>query len=224
MGVISLLLSFALYSQEAKPQTVKVKTNHKVFTCEINFQKGIQIKHKSKLIQTIPIEESAQTIDPENMIQVEDFNFDGFKDISVATMATAKNVFVDVYLFDPSKDRFMKSSVLSEVPTPSVDAKLKQLSTYNNDGAAGLTYTANTFKIEKNNPVLFRTEVQSLSSNDTDYTNFTRTVEERVNGKMVVICKLALKHIEGNDNAKITKVEKGDCKKCKSEGEVCPKK
>jgi hypothetical protein len=224
--VIALVSSFSIYSQSAdgKPKIITIQTSNKVFHCEIDEKKGILIKNKSKIIQTIPVGEEVQSLDPENIVQVEDFNFDGSQDISVATMATTRNIFVDVYLFDPTKDRFIKNSVLSEIPSPSFDPKLKQLSTYNNDGVAGLTYTANTFQIEKNKPVLVKTEVQSLADNDTDYSNFVRTVEKQANGKKTVVCKLRLKQIGDSGKMKITKIEIGSCKNCKSEDEVCPKK
>lgn len=65
-----------------------------------------------------------------------DFNFDGYPDLSVFNMAGNVQVMYDVYLFDPSQQKFVLNRKLSEMPCVEADpAKKLVLSNCNHSSA-----------------------------------------------------------------------------------------
>lgn len=66
--------------------------------------------------------------DLQSLVAVDDFNFDGNPDFSVFNSAGNVQVFDDVFLFDPNRQRFILNSKLSQLPCLTVDPKNKTVS------------------------------------------------------------------------------------------------
>lgn len=118
-------------------------------------------KNGTKLLQTIPMHEEAELIarqkNASGYVDFEDYNFDGFKDISYMLWRTAgPNVPRAYYLYDPNQRKFINNPQLEEIPSLDANPETKTLSSFIRDNAC-THYTAH-FRFEGTNIVNYRTD------------------------------------------------------------------
>ena len=116
----------------------------------------------------------------------EDMNFDGYQDIKLLAWwgATGNKGYV-YWLFDPLKKRFVKNDALSELSNPVPHPDDKTITTHSVGGMGGMIYVDGTYSFdEKGKLILIRLEKQDWID-DKQY--FVKTVQERKNGKLMVV-------------------------------------
>lgn len=148
----------------------------------------VQRNGSPKVIQTIE-EVEVQSPPPDfEHLQVEDVNFDGFKDLKIFGWAGATgNVGYSYWLFNKKKGVFVFHEKLSDLCDPQPEPKTKEVVSYCKGGMVGQEYTEQTFKwSKKGNLVLVLEETQTW---DDEKEHFIKVVKKRSKGKMRVIEK-----------------------------------
>jgi hypothetical protein len=116
-----------------------------------------------------------------------DINFDGWQDLLLMTQQGATNAKAQYWLYNPAKDRFTS---LGEFPMFSLNTRLKQLSTYESNGPAGLSFDRRIYTIENYQLVLLTRDVQAPA---TRHGWYEHTVSKRINGKLVIVKRQEIK-------------------------------
>ena len=118
-------------------------------------------------------------------IETNDVNFDGYGDFIFCEGAGSHSGYFDVYLYDPTRDRFVLNKALTKVAGTgwlTVNAEEKTLTIYYKDGPL-LNFTS-TYEVREDAPVLVKVVTESLSyPDDSGYQDVTITTKERVDGK-----------------------------------------
>jgi hypothetical protein len=115
----------------------------------------------------------------------EDINFDGYKDIYLETGHGATgNESGCVWLYDPATQRFDFSQAFSDLSRFWLDPSTKTIFTFERGGMLGFVHSAQKYAVEKNRPVLIRSETQ-----DWDFTKkqFHCVVKELRGNQMAVV-------------------------------------
>lgn len=97
-----------------------------------------------------------------DLIEIEDYNFDGFADISVYNdgMSGTKNKYHNVYLYDPKKRQYFYHRELSEMLSLSVNKDTKTIGSWSEGGMASQIFWSGEYKWEKGNLVLIHSVEQ----------------------------------------------------------------
>jgi len=127
-----------------------------------------------------------------NGIWLEDFNFDGYKDLAVlVSQGVTGNFYVKVFIYDTAKKNFVHNVDFSNIPSPRLDKTKRIIRGFEKGGAAGLIFKSSVYLVVRGQPVLQFSMVQDLLKSG-DYKFFKRTVSERINGKLVIICEFVV--------------------------------
>jgi|GEM_PF-3209198 len=114
----------------------------------------------------------------------DDVNFDGYQDIYLMTNYGATgNHYGCIWLYNPATGKFDYSKEFSQLSRYWLDAASQTIRTFDRGGMAGLVYTANQYKVDGNQPILFWSEHQDW---DFDKKQFHCVLQEKRNGAMVV--------------------------------------
>ncbi len=148
----------------------------------------IEVRRKgdSELLQVLDARMDERPVETQSdFFNVEDINFDGYKDIKLQIMwgATGNRIF-DFYLFNPKTGKFIFSPSFSALLNPIPNPKRKELEVFWTGGMAGNIYSRQTFKVIGNQPVLSREEVKNWNKEESC---FIKTVKERRNNELVII-------------------------------------
>jgi hypothetical protein len=127
-----------------------------------------------------------------NGIWLEDFNFDGYKDLAVlVSQGVTGNFYVKVFIYDTAKKNFVHNADFSNIPSPRLDKTKRIIRGFEKGGAAGLIFKSTVYLVVRGQPVLQFSMVQDLLKSG-DYKFFKRAVSERINGKLVVVCEFVV--------------------------------
>lgn len=127
-----------------------------------------------------------------NGIWLEDFNFDGYKDIAaLVTQGVTGNFTVKVFLYQVQQKRFVYHPGFSSIPSPRLNKRQGLILGFEKGGAAGLIFKRVTYRVVQGQPVLIKRVIQDvLKSNDYQY--FKRSISELVNGRMTLVCEFVV--------------------------------
>lgn len=168
-------------------------TFHLIADLKFDTIKSIEVTEENKngVIQTLSTtaEEPAYTLD--SLFNVEDANFDGYKDIKLSSWSGATgNRGYNYWLFDPIKNMFVFNKDLSELSNPNPDPKTKTISTHNNGGAVGCIYDDEIYKFDENGKLILVHKEEQVWADDN--VSFNRTTSDLLNGKMVTTTKTVI--------------------------------
>jgi hypothetical protein len=121
-------------------------------------------------------------------VRLTDVNCDGFKDLLVQhDVGVHGDAWYRLYLFEPSKGRFVLYPRFSKLPFKTVDCQSKIVNTHLNSGAAGCIYEDADYRWSGKRLIPIR--IESQMSSDEAMETFTRTVERWHSGKRTVTKK-----------------------------------
>lgn len=168
-------------------------------TCEGPAQLLVYGKRQSKLEQTInlpnvfltlqgkgkgPLVNSANLYDYQGVVNVGDFNFDGYEDFGIQTgnEGSYGGPSYDVYLFDSKAGRFAYNDAMSELILETlgffdVDPVHKRLHTFAKSGCC--YHEATTYRVEHDTPIAVARHIEDAQG---DGDKMKVTDEELVNG------------------------------------------
>jgi len=150
-----------------------------------------------KFSEDINYEEGYFAGNPEASFSLLDYNFDGYKDLSIIRISAISNVWYDIFLFDPSSKKFVKEETLSEFAAPAIDSVNQLVRFHNGGGNAGGWYTAGIIQWQNQKPVIVREEEQTSFDDNPEI--FIRTIRVRQqNGELVLASKVQLQQVENN--------------------------
>lgn len=135
---------------------------------------------------------------PEATFTLEDYNFDGYTDISVIRNAGTSNLWADIYLYDPIAETFFLQKELSEKTSVEVDSINRVLLFRNNGGMGGGRYTAGVIRWTNGHPVVVREEEQTSSEEGEEI--FIRTI--RIPGpdrEMKVVSRVRIENLDDKE-------------------------
>jgi hypothetical protein len=113
----------------------------------------------------------------------DDINFDGYQDVYLMTnWGVTGNHYGCLWLYNPATGKFNYCKEFSQLSRYWLDPASKIIRTFDRGGMAGLVYSANQYKVEANQPVLFWSARQDW---DFDKKQFHCVLHERQNGVMV---------------------------------------
>jgi hypothetical protein len=113
----------------------------------------------------------------------DDINFDGYRDIYLMTnWGATGNHHGCIWLYNSRTGKFDYSKKFSQLSSYWLDPASKIIRTFDKGGMAGQVYTANQYKVEGDQPILFWSEKQDW---DSDKKQFHCLLHERRNGAMV---------------------------------------
>lgn len=152
-----------------------------------NTMKQIEINtgNNKTITQTLPIPPRTETPRTgDTFFQMEDINFDGYKDIKLLTAWGATgNMIYTYWLFDPSKNNFFANNTIS-LSNPTRDIATRTITTHSNLGMAGCAYNSETYRFDSNGKlVLTRSEAQNWVEKTQ---SFVKTISELKDSKMVI--------------------------------------
>ena len=141
-----------------------------------------------KVIQTIEDAE-LQTPPPGfEHLQVEDINFDGYKDLKIFGWAGATgNVGYSYWLFQKKTGRFVFHEKLSDLCDPEPNQKTKEIISYCKGGMVGQEYTEQTFKWSKKGKLILVREERQEWVDEKEH--FLKTIKIRRRGKLTIISR-----------------------------------
>lgn len=148
-----------------------------------------------QIIADIPSDELCL---PSRDIEAEDFNFDGYKDISLPVSCGATgNVSYNAWLFNPSTGTFVLNKELSNVLANwEIHPRAKEITMYWTGGLAGRLYTKETYEFRHGKLVKVRDEEQKLKDDDeldkeaeSHKYHFVKIIRQRKNGKMALVSR-----------------------------------
>jgi hypothetical protein len=129
---------------------------------------------------------------PEAAFSFQDFNADGFIDISIIRTTGVANVWADVYIHDPATHRWVFHELLSLHPNLTVDPDKQTITYYNRGGFGGAWYESGTFDLATGKIALQRTEIQTSDGDNTEA--FVRTIMVRnTAGEMTIASKVRIR-------------------------------
>ncbi|MFZ0420512.1 MAG: hypothetical protein WAM04_20585 [Candidatus Sulfotelmatobacter sp.] len=119
-----------------------------------------------------------------SVLNAVDANFDGYKDLQILSNCGATgNCSYDFYIYDPKKEEFLRNDFLSDLGTPSFDAKKKQVTSSSNGSASD--WQNETYQYENGGRyTLIHREVSTWDRNNDTVT--VSTYELR-NGQMELV-------------------------------------
>lgn len=143
----------------------------------------------------IDYEDSYRLEHPESIFRLDDFNFDGYQDLTLISFSALANEWSDIYLYNPHAKKFEFNELLSRYPSLRTDSTQKQIFYYNRGGFAGAWYESGTFEWINKQIQLIRTEIQTSADGNTD--EFIRTIKT-INAarELVVASKVHFKETE----------------------------
>jgi len=128
--------------------------------------------------------------------QIEDVNFDGYKDIKLLNWwGVTGNVNFSFWRFDNNNGKFIYDAELSDLTSPIFNPKTKLITTYETGGMAGMIHTGRKYKYQDNKLLLIEEENQIWIENEKQ---FLKTIRIMKNGAM----RDSLKQIIVDDNWK----------------------
>jgi len=148
-------------------------------------RKAIEISrdNKSEPFQTLfLVSEEFDENDPALDLEIEDVNFDGYKDIRMVEFRPAgPNIPYLYWLFDPKTEQFFSNEAFSKITSPEVDVE-KQLIKSSWRGSAA-HYGTSHYKVIDNKPILVWQEEEIYL----DEQQVKVTVQERVGDEMKIV-------------------------------------
>lgn len=170
-------------------------------TCEGPGQLLVYVKGQQKLLQTInlpnvfvtlpkgdvgPLVNSSRLYDYQGVLNVGDFNFDGYEDFGIQTgnEGSYGGPSYDIYLFDSKTERFVYNDAMSELILETlgffdVDAKRKLIHTFAKSGCC--YHESTSYRVEHDVPVAVERHIEDALSAGGDKMKVTD--EKLVNGK-----------------------------------------
>jgi len=143
--------------------------------------KAIEIyrDNKSEPFQTLVVSEHEANTP---VLEIEDINFDGYKDIRlVAFRPAGPNIPYFYWLFEPKTARFFYSEAFSVITSPEVDVEKQLIKSFWRDGAA--RHGTSHYKVIDYKPILVWQEEEIFQ----DDNRVKVIVRERVGGKMKIV-------------------------------------
>jgi outer membrane protein assembly factor BamE (lipoprotein component of BamABCDE complex) len=135
----------------------------------------------SKLIQTIAPGENCMDGRADELLEIEDMNFDGIEDFGIAEFLPAgPNIPHYYWLYDSRQHRFVKNEELDKITSAEFRPETKTIYTWWRDGAA--TYGWSHYAWENDKLVVIADTLQEYKDDFVYY-----TVKKRVNGKLKVV-------------------------------------
>lgn len=150
---------------------------------------SIIIRNKTgKTIQLLKVEENLNPISIlYNPLSFEDYNFDGYIDISVTESGTGYNYSYYFWLYDHKSKLFKYNSALEKIVSPQFDIKNRKIiSEYDSNYGTNIYTTYSWF----NNRLVLEKEVTVLMVLENDVEYSITTTRKLVNGKMKIISKI----------------------------------
>src|SRR5262249_44735733 len=149
--------------------------------------------------QEIPLGEDVNYEDgyfaenPEASYDVIDYNFDGYKDLSLLQVSGASNQYSNYYLFDLDKGLFVLNQALGEYSPTTVDSVDQELQYHQVGGMAGAIYVAGTIKWKGKEPVVVWQDQQDPDPDHLGEEIFIRTLRAAGNdGQLIVVSKVRM--------------------------------
>lgn len=156
---------------------------------ETNWFKRIIISESASkvVIQDLVVEDDIEDMDSppdNNYFDLEDINFDGYKDIRLLIYrGMTGNEESSYWLFNPETNKFVYNKDFNGLGTHAVDAGKRQIYSHSNGGHAGMIYFDSIYEVRDNKPVLIREVSQEFDDKEGLYVEVT---SEPVNGEMKV--------------------------------------
>lgn len=172
------------------------RPDQKIYVYDNPSESGSPIQ-EFPLSDAIDYEDGYFAENPDETFALLDFNFDGYKDISIVRMDASSNRWSAIYLFDAAAGTYTKNEKLSELSTVTVDSVDRRLIYYNHGGMAGGWYMSGVVEWVNKEPIIVREEEQTSSEDDVDV--FIRTIQIRdTRGEMVVASKVRLEKLDAD--------------------------
>jgi hypothetical protein len=174
--------------------TFRVNSNLPLFTFHFPGQVDntfgdldITMGTSSEVIQTIENTTDPNAIAPakaQSVLTMVDTNFDGYQDLQILSQCGATgNCSYNFYLYDPKKEEFVRNDFLSDLGTPSFDAKKKQVTASSNGSVSD--WQNETYQHENGGQyTLIHREVSTW---DRDHKTVTVSTYELRNGRMQLV-------------------------------------
>ena len=147
----------------------------------------ITMETSSEVIQTIENTTDPNAIAPakaQSVLTAVDANFDGYQDLQILSQCGATgNCSYNFYLYDPKKEEFVRNDFLSDLGTPSFDAKKKQVTTSSNGSASD--WQNETYQY--GNGGQYTLIHREVSTWDRNHKTVTVSIYELRNGKMELV-------------------------------------
>jgi hypothetical protein len=146
-----------------------------------------------------------------------DVNFDGHDDLMLSRAPCSGNCYFAFWMFDPKSKRFGKHDGLSELASPDVDARAKEIRSFHSHGLAGALHTYARYRfvgreIEKVWESEQADDVRAPGSLGGPFDGvFHRTVRARHQGKMEVLCEGFVRYAKDEVLA-LTRGDRAACK------------
>lgn len=158
---------------------LKGNVNNKIDQIEIT--KGIE---NETFVQKLEVIMDDSPYSSSDFFGVIDMNFDGYKDIRLLNLSGATgNKVYNFWLFDPSKNIFVKNEDLSSLSNPTPNPQSKTIETYSVGGMTGCIYRYETYKFDETGKlILIRFEKQDYAE---ETKSFVKTIGELKDGEMV---------------------------------------
>jgi len=118
--------------------------------------------------------------DPENfhMISLEDYNFDGYADISLhSARSGASNLRFDIFLYHPQSKSYHYHHELSEMENIWVDSETQTVKSHGKGGHAGAIYYFREYRWDDGQFALVNSENQDYDSDSERYIRVSRTLQ-----------------------------------------------
>jgi hypothetical protein len=121
--------------------------------------------------------------------EIDDYNFDGYKDYRVLIMPNGKMTLWDYFLFVPKEKKYKNYPALTDLWNPKFDKKNKRIITFAPGGHSGVIFVSSTYYWKDGNIQLIETTVQ-----DWDYERnlYVYKVSKHTDGKIKVDTTLFL--------------------------------
>lgn len=137
-------------------------------------------------------------------LRLEDMNFDGLADLAVTVdMGATGNTQSVYWLYEPSKQRFVRVPELDSLPTLVPDPKTKRLRTHLRGGRLGAVYIRAEYRWHGRTLELVREESQDVDPRASDGDVFLRVIRERKGGKLREVAKRRLRYTPGGQEIPI---------------------
>ncbi len=199
VSLMIVLLAAALYAATTSARIHQNLPEFQIKITQTDENVNIDVFQGNKKIQTLKANgvsvnytQIAGADSFKNGIWLEDFNFDGYKDIAaLVTHGVTGNFTVKVFLYHVQQKRFVYHPGFSSIPSPRLNKHQGLILGFEKGGAAGLIFKRMTYRVVQGQPVLIKRVIQDvLKSNNYQY--FKRSISELVNSRMTLVCEFVV--------------------------------
>ena len=117
---------------------------------------------------------------------VQDFNFDGYKDIMIMNWFGSGGESYQVWIYDPKKNIFSTKDFFLNLSNPSINYAKRELTLYDRAGQG--ENNTRIYKFYANKYHLIKEE-RNWTEHDEDKTYYVQDISKRMNGKMKLVSR-----------------------------------